>query len=89
MAAILVFQNNETAATLVAAKQIVSQLIFSLSPFFVRDLEQNFISNLLQQLGCRATKLHVYKMADTVSWKEYMYTLNMLKTVAPILKGMI
>jgi len=39
------------------AKKIVSRLRFSLSwsPFFVRELEQNFVPNLLQHLECGAT----------------------------------
>ena len=54
----------------IVAKKIVSQLIISLSwsPFFVRDFEQNFIPNLLQNIehGATCTKLCVYKMADLV-----------------------
>ena len=41
----------------VVAKKIVSWLTFSFSwsPFFVRDLEQNFFPNLSQHLECGAT----------------------------------
>ena len=80
---------SKTVAIWITAKQIVSQLIYSLSksPLFARDLEQNFFSNLLQQLECMATKLCVYKMADAVQGlKQDFIPITLLIIVAPILK---
>ena len=50
----------------VVAKKIVSWLrfLFSRSPFFARELENNFIPNLLQCLEHGVTKLCIYKMVD-------------------------
>ena len=59
------------------SKKIIYQLRFlwSSSLIFVRDLEQNFVPNLLQHLEHRAPILCVYKMADAVHGKENV--LNM------------
>ena len=56
----------------VEGKKIVSLPRFSLSPspFIMREMEQNFIPNPLQQLEFGATKLCVYKMTDTVDRKR-------------------
>lgn len=63
----------------VLAKKEVSLLRSSLShsPFFTKDLEQNFLSPVLSNtLNFLATKLHVYKIVDAVHRKRTHYTVN-------------
>ena len=51
------------------------RFLLNQSPFFMRDLEQNFVPSLLQHLECGATELHVYKMTGAVH--EKLNILNM------------
>ena len=58
-------------AMLLAKKMVLLlRCSLSLSPLFMRDLEQNFHPILLQHLKHGATKLPIYKMVDTTHRKR-------------------